>query len=137
MYIRSKRSARSVSLSARWAAEYGRRTVLYVGQCSVNGDVRHIWPWTRAHSLGVVIIRAYAYSLGLVSISAPLVLYAFLLLMWFFTSPRNPYRETIEAKRTRRADALKHAPTFSTEKHQEFLDVTGNGFFMKLILAAD
>jgi hypothetical protein len=48
--------------------------------------------------------------------------------MWFFTSPRNPYRETIEAKRTHRADALKHAPAFSAEKHQEFLDVTGNGF---------
>jgi hypothetical protein len=50
------------------------------------------------------------------------------ILMWFFTSPRNPYRETIEAKRTRRTDALKHAPAFSAEKHQEFLNVTGNGF---------
>ena len=48
--------------------------------------------------------------------------------MWFFASPRNPYRETIEAKRTRRADALKHAPAFSAKEHQKFLDVTGNGF---------
>ncbi len=46
--------------------------------------------------------------------------------MWFFTSPRNPYRETIEAKRLRRAEALKHAPDFSAEEHQEFLDATGN-----------
>lgn len=50
------------------------------------------------------------------------------ILMWFFTSSRNPYRETIEAKRTRRADALKHAPAFSAEKHQKFLNVTGNAF---------
>ncbi|SRR5216684_4466037 len=49
--------------------------------------------------------------------------------MWFFTSPRNPYRETIEAKRTRRAEALKHAPAFLTEVHQKYLDVTGDDFF--------
>jgi hypothetical protein len=49
--------------------------------------------------------------------------------MWFFTSPRNPYRETIEAKRSRRAAALEHAPAFSAEKHQKYLDVTGIDFF--------
>ena len=41
--------------------------------------------------------------------------------MWPFNSPWNPYRETIEAKRTRREDALKHAPAFSTEGHQKYL----------------
>lgn len=45
--------------------------------------------------------------------------------MWPFESPRNPYRETVEAKRSRRANAVEHAPAFSTEKHQKYLDVTG------------
>jgi hypothetical protein len=49
--------------------------------------------------------------------------------MWFFTSPRNPYRETIEAKRKHRADALKHAPAFSTGEHQKYLDATGIDYF--------
>ena len=45
--------------------------------------------------------------------------------MWPFASPRNPYDETIKAKRSRRADAVEHAPVFSAEKHQKYLDVTG------------
>jgi hypothetical protein len=45
--------------------------------------------------------------------------------MWPFASPRNPYHETIKAKRSRRADAVEHAPVFSAEKHQKYLDVTG------------
>jgi hypothetical protein len=48
--------------------------------------------------------------------------------MWFFTSPRNPFRETIETKRKRRADALKHAPAYSAGVHQKYLDVTGIDF---------
>ncbi|KAH9991131.1 amidase signature domain-containing protein [Russula vinacea] len=46
--------------------------------------------------------------------------------MWFFTSPRNPYRETIEAKRSRRADALGHAPAFSADRHQKYLNATAS-----------
>jgi hypothetical protein len=45
--------------------------------------------------------------------------------MWPFESPRNPYRETVEAKRSRRANAIEHAPAFAAEKHQMYLDVTG------------
>lgn len=45
--------------------------------------------------------------------------------MWPFSSPRNPYRETIEAKRTCRADAIKLAQPFSTEEHQKYLSATG------------
>jgi hypothetical protein len=45
--------------------------------------------------------------------------------MWPFSSPRNPYRETIEAKRTCRADAIKLARPFSTEEHQKYLSATG------------
>jgi len=45
--------------------------------------------------------------------------------LWPISSPRNPYRETIEAKRTCRADALKLAPPFSAEKHQKYLSATG------------
>lgn len=56
--------------------------------------------------------------------------------MWFFTSPRNPYRETIEAKRSRRADALGHAPAFLADRHQKYLNATGIAFFFFFILAA-
>jgi hypothetical protein len=45
--------------------------------------------------------------------------------MWFFASPRNPYRETVEAKRKRRADALKHAPAYTAGVHQKYLEATG------------
>ncbi|KAF8270692.1 amidase signature domain-containing protein [Lactarius quietus] len=34
------------------------------------------------------------------------------------------YRETIESKRARRADALSHAPAFSEDTHQKYLDAT-------------
>ena len=57
--------------------------------------------------------------------------------MWFFTSPRNPYRETVEAKRSRRADAIEHAPVFAAEKHQMYLDSTGiDSSLFLFILAA-
>jgi len=45
--------------------------------------------------------------------------------MWPFSSIRNPYRETIEAKRAHRADVLKLAPPFSAEQHQKYLNATG------------
>ena len=45
--------------------------------------------------------------------------------MWPFSSTRNPYRETIEAKRAHRADVLKLAPPFSAEQHQKYLNATG------------
>ena len=46
--------------------------------------------------------------------------------MWPFTAAgTQPYRETIESKRARRADALSHAPAFSEDKHQKYLDATG------------
>ncbi|KAI0278662.1 amidase signature domain-containing protein, partial [Russula brevipes] len=38
----------------------------------------------------------------------------------------NPYRETIEAKRARRTDALQHAPAFSAEEHQRYLNATAS-----------
>jgi hypothetical protein len=46
--------------------------------------------------------------------------------MWPFSSHRNPYRETIEAKRARRAEAIKLAPPFNPEEHQKYLNATGN-----------
>jgi len=46
--------------------------------------------------------------------------------MWPFNRPRNPYHETIEAKRTHRDDALKHAPAFSAEEHQKYLNATAS-----------
>ena len=46
--------------------------------------------------------------------------------MWpFADAAAQPYRETIESKRAHRADALSHAPAFSEDKHQKYLDVTG------------
>lgn len=45
--------------------------------------------------------------------------------MWPFSRPRNPYRETIEAKRAHRADVLKLAQPFSAEQHQKYLSATG------------
>ncbi len=46
--------------------------------------------------------------------------------MWPFTDAvAQPYRDTIESKRARRADALRHAPAFSEDKHQKYLDATG------------
>jgi hypothetical protein len=50
--------------------------------------------------------------------------------MWPFSSPRNPYRETIEAKRARRAEAIKLAPPFKPEEHQKYLNATGNWCFI-------
>jgi len=47
------------------------------------------------------------------------------LFMWPFSSPQNPYRETIKAKRTCRADVLELAPPFSAEEHQKYLSATG------------
>ena len=55
--------------------------------------------------------------------------------MWFFTSPRNPYRKTIEAKRSRRADALGHAPAFLADRHQKYLNATGIAFFFSILAA--
>jgi hypothetical protein len=48
------------------------------------------------------------------------------LFMWPFSSPRNPYRQTIEAKRARRAEAIELAPPFKPEEHQKYLNATGN-----------
>ena len=46
--------------------------------------------------------------------------------MWPFTdATAQPYHETIELKRTRRADALGNAPIFSEDRHQNYLDATG------------
>ncbi|KAF8260713.1 amidase signature domain-containing protein [Lactarius quietus] len=42
--------------------------------------------------------------------------------MWPFSDAA--YRETIESKRARRADALSHAPAFSEDTHQKYLDAT-------------
>lgn len=44
--------------------------------------------------------------------------------MWPFTTAQAS-RETIESKRTHRADALSLAPVFSEDKHQKYLDATG------------
>ncbi|KAI9509118.1 amidase [Russula earlei] len=46
--------------------------------------------------------------------------------MWPLSTPRNPYRKTIEDKRARRTDALKHAPAFSAEEHQRYLNATAS-----------
>jgi hypothetical protein len=46
--------------------------------------------------------------------------------MWPFSSPRNSYHETIAAKRARRTEAIKLAPTFNPEVHQKYLNATGN-----------
>ncbi|KAI9440853.1 amidase [Lactarius indigo] len=43
--------------------------------------------------------------------------------MWPFTDAQ-PYRSTIESKRARRTDALGHAPAFSENEHQKYLDAT-------------
>jgi hypothetical protein len=64
--------------------------------------------------LGFIAVSSHIHSSHLLS-----------LFMWPFSAPRNPYGETIEAKRTCRADALKLAPPFSTEEHQKYLSVTG------------
>jgi hypothetical protein len=46
--------------------------------------------------------------------------------MWPFpTSHRNPYHETIAAKRARRAEAIELAPPFEPEDHQKYLNATG------------
>ena len=46
--------------------------------------------------------------------------------MWPFTdTAAQPYYVTIESKRARRAEALAHAPAFSKDKHQDYLDATG------------
>jgi hypothetical protein len=45
--------------------------------------------------------------------------------MWPFSVPRNPYNETIAAKRARRAEVIKLAPPFNPEEHQKYLNATG------------
>ena len=45
--------------------------------------------------------------------------------MWPLSSPQNPYRETIKAKHTWRADVLELALPFSAEEHQKYLSATG------------
>jgi hypothetical protein len=47
------------------------------------------------------------------------------LFMWPFLGPRNPYRETIKAKRERRVEAIKLAPLFNAEEHLKYLNATG------------
>jgi hypothetical protein len=46
--------------------------------------------------------------------------------MWPFSGPRNPYHETIAAKRAHRDEAIKLAPPFKSEEHQKYLNATGN-----------
>jgi hypothetical protein len=46
--------------------------------------------------------------------------------MWPFSGPRNPYYETIEVKRARRAEVLKLALPFNSGEHQKYLNATGN-----------
>jgi hypothetical protein len=50
-----------------------------------------------------------------------------------FSRPRNPYRKTIEAKRTQRDEAIKFAPSFEPKKHQKYLDSTGNTITVHLV----
>ncbi|KAF8270691.1 amidase signature domain-containing protein [Lactarius quietus] len=44
--------------------------------------------------------------------------------MWPFTSEAQTSRNTISSKRARRAEALKHAPPFSADEHQKYLNAT-------------
>jgi hypothetical protein len=46
--------------------------------------------------------------------------------MWPFPGHRNPYHETIAAKRADRDQAVKLAPPFQPEEHQKYLNATGN-----------
>src|SRR5579863_7387823 len=54
--------------------------------------------------------------------------------MWPFSAPRNPYYETIAAKCARRADAIELAPFFNPEKHQKYLNATGNHTVLHIVL---
>jgi len=54
--------------------------------------------------------------------------------MWPFSVPRNPYHETITAKRAHRDEAIKLAPPFKSEEHQKYLNATGNYTHFALIL---
>lgn len=44
--------------------------------------------------------------------------------MWPFTSEAQTSRNTIHSKLARRAEALKHAPAFSADEHQQYLNAT-------------
>ena len=46
--------------------------------------------------------------------------------MWPFAGSKSTSREAIRSKRAHRDDALKHAPAFSAEEHQKYLNATGD-----------
>ena len=61
--------------------------------------------------------------------------------MPLFTSAAQTSRNTINSKLARRAEALKHAPVFSADEHQKFLNATGQSTcgaaFQPLLMLGD
>ncbi len=55
--------------------------------------------------------------------------------MWPLTSEAQTSRNTIVSKLARRAEALKHAPVFSADEHQKYLNATGLSAYGAAFLA--
>ena len=79
-------------------------------------------------------LTVYIMFVSAVSTSRFSVMSTSTLLMWPFSGPRNPYHETIAAKRARRDEAIKLAPPFMSEEHQKYLNATGNYTVPRLAL---
>jgi len=99
---------------ARGSTNDGRKTK-YAITWSKEGDSEAA---ARGHLTIFTLIHTRELSILVVTIP-PAVF------MWPFSSPQNPYRETIKAKHTWRADVLELALPFSAEEHQKYLSATG------------